>query len=81
LCCLKHYILLALTLVISSCMYWGCLAWLTTRPWYTGGTGNTYKVCCVPPCAVLCRAVLCCAVAYMLGLHWGCVGHYLALGC
>ena len=43
LCSVKAFILLAFTLLISGFMYWGCLAWLTSRPWYVGGTGNTYQ--------------------------------------
>ena len=44
LCTLKNYILLVLTMLISFAMYWGCLAWLTTRPWFIGGNGTSFEV-------------------------------------
>lgn len=44
LCTLKTYLLLVLTMCISFAMYWGCLAWLTTRPWFTGGNGISFEV-------------------------------------
>ena len=44
LCTLTNYILLILKMVISFAMYWGCMAWLTTRPWFTGGNGTSYQV-------------------------------------
>lgn len=44
LCTLKNYILLLLTMFVSFAMYWGCLAWLTTRPWFSGGSGTSFEV-------------------------------------
>lgn len=44
LCTLKNYTLLVLTMVLSFAMYWGCLAWLTTRPWFRNGNGTSFEV-------------------------------------
>ena len=59
LCTLKNYILLLLTMLISFAMYWGCLAWLTTRPWFKISNGTSLEVrrCITPSHACRCTAL------------------------